>query len=358
MAYHLNFIHPTGWLPYWAAWLWVSLTDDGYLGVSVFFVISGFLITRMMANQEGGLANPYLRDFYSRRVGRLFPLLTLVCLIGAWLIYHAPPETAQYLNCIKAPDVTIGLGHWLAILTFTFNWYVSLLCYHPYQGLQWDILWSLSIEEQFYLFYPLILRKFKKESALIGLSIYFIIFGLVIRCLYVSVYKSVLSYNSFQNFDMIALGCLLYVVWNRFQMKLRAKFWVCLGLCLFGLCLAGLVYIRFSSVSTIWYYWFGRFGIGVGASFFLLGAMSRGWFESNFFKVFALPGKLSYGMYLWHPLVLYFLWNFLKVQNLWIGFISFALATTLVGYISYRFFEMPMNFWVRKQLSGERSKGF
>jgi len=351
MAYHLNFIHPLGTLPVWAADLWIRVSNNGHMGVSVFFVISGFLITRLIACQSEGLWNPNLRDFYTRRVGRIIPLLTLVCLVGAWMIYHAPPLTLQYEQCIKTPDSIMGVAHWLTIATFTFNWYITLFCAHPYLGLQWDILWSLSIEEQFYFFYPLFLRYLKKEAALGAFLIFFVFFGLITRGINIFMYPDILSYNSFQNFDMIALGCLLYLTWARWGNKLRNNTWSCIGLCLFGFSLAVSVYTHIAPGPELWSYWFGRLLIGLGVFAFLLGAMSRNWFESKYLRVFALPGHLSYGMYLLHPLVLYFMWSFLKAQNIWVDFIVFSVITTLIAYGSFRFFEMPMNFWVRKRLN-------
>ena len=354
MAYHLNFMHPLGLLLPWAANLWVKVSNNGHMGVSVFFVISGFLITRLIAQQEEGLWHPNLRKFYVRRVGRIIPLLTVVCLVGVWMIYHAPSQTTPYEHCFKTPEVVIGLAHWLTIATFTFNWYITLFCaQHPYLGLQWDILWSLSIEEQFYFFYPLLLRYLKRETALISFLIFLIFFGLITRGINIFLYPDLLSYNSFQNFDMIALGCLLYLAWARWKKSLQKSVWVCLGLCLSGLSSAVFVYLHVAPGPELWSYWFGRFLLGFGLFMFLLGAMAGNWFESKYLRVFALPGHLSYGMYLLHPLILYLMWDLLKAQNVWLSFIVFTISTTLIAYGSFRFFEMPMNLWVRKRLNPE-----
>lgn len=354
MAYHLSFIHPLGVLPPWAAALWVKASNNGHMGVSVFFVLSGFLITRLIALQREGLWKPDLRSFYSRRVGRLIPLLILICLAGSWLVHHAPPQTEAYQQCLKTPDAVLGPAHWWAIATFTFNWYITFFCaHHPYRGLQWDILWSLSIEEQFYLFYPILLRYLKRESALTGFLFLFIVLGLITRGINIFLYPEELSYNSFQNFDMIALGCLLYLAFQRWGNELRRKTWICGGLCLSGSILVVLIYSHISPVPELWSYWFGRFLLGWGWFIFLLGALSQNWFESKYLKPFALPGRLSYGIYLLHPIVLYFLWDILKAKNVWLSFTIFTLATTLLAYLSFRFFEMPANLWIRKKINPE-----
>lgn len=354
MAYHLNFVQPMGSLSPWATALWIRVSNNGHMGVSVFFVISGFLITRLIARQEEEPWHPNLREFYSRRIGRLIPLLTVVCLAGAWMIYHAPPQTPQYEHCFKTPEAVIGLAHWLTIATFTFNWYITLFCtQHLYMGLQWDILWSLSIEEQFYFFYPLLIRFLKREKDLATILVFLILFGLITRGINIFLYPDLLSYNSFQNFDMIALGCLLYLSSARWGKGLQKNGLLCVGLCLAGLSLAISVYLHISPGPELWSYWFGRFLLGLGLFVFLLGAMAGNWFKSSYLKVLALPGHLSYGMYLLHPLVLYFMWDLLKAQNVWIGFLIFTISTTLIAYVSFKFFEMPMNLWTRKQINPE-----
>ncbi len=351
MAHHFTFIYPLQTLTPEAAGLWNRIANNGHLGVSVFFLISGFLITRLIASQPEGLWDPDFRFFYARRIGRLIPLLTLVCLVGAVLIQYAPP-TSAYQECLKSPDAKLGPAHWLSIATFSFNWYITLFCAkHPYQGLQWDLLWSLSIEEQFYLFYPLLLKGIKKETALIGFLFFFIVFGLVTRGINIFLYPEMLSYNSFQNFDMIALGCLLFVVWNKWSGVIKSCPGFCFFLCCSGLLLGVFIYFHIAPRPELWSYWFGRFLLGVGAFMFLLGAMSERWFETKYLKLLALPGRLSYGMYLLHPLVLYFAWNILRLQSVWVSFLIFVVVTTLVAYGSFKLFEMPMNFWIRKRLS-------
>ena len=68
------------------AYLWYRVWINGYFGVTIFFVVSGFVITRLIASEPGGLFNPDFKEFYIRRIGRIFPLLVLVCLIGIIVI--------------------------------------------------------------------------------------------------------------------------------------------------------------------------------------------------------------------------------------------------------------------------------
>jgi peptidoglycan/LPS O-acetylase OafA/YrhL len=86
--------------------------------------------------------------------------------------------------------------------------------------------------------------------------------------------------------------------------------------------------------------------------FFLLGGLRLDFFESKAWGWLAFPGKLSYGCYLWHPLVLLFLAPWLLRMNFTVALLVFALTTTWVASISYFFFEQPANRWVRKTFGG------
>lgn len=96
--------------------------------------------------------------------------------------------------------------------------------------------------------------------------------------------------------------------------------------------------------------------MNLGTFLFLLGGIHLPVFESKFFLALALPGKVSYGMYLWHGLILYLLWPLLFSVDVLSGFVLYAAGTFLFSYLSYRFYELPMNGWVRKTL-GYAHKG-
>jgi peptidoglycan/LPS O-acetylase OafA/YrhL len=125
-----------------------ALNWNGYEAVFVFFVVSGFLITRR-ALERGALARIDLADFYRRRFARIAP-----CLLALLLVLAAGDR-------LGLPDYRIvhesqSLGRALAAaLTFHLNWYEGRTGYLP-GG--WDVLWSLSIEELFYLAFPLVCR--------------------------------------------------------------------------------------------------------------------------------------------------------------------------------------------------------
>jgi peptidoglycan/LPS O-acetylase OafA/YrhL len=124
----------------------VGWAKGGFLGVDVFFVLSGFLITRLLLEERIVTRAVALGRFYLRRILRLFPALVAVsiaCGIYAW-IWLPHPQAVQAWR-----DV-------LATATYHMNWVQALDRHRPLFGLL-DHAWSLSIEEQFYVLWPLAL---------------------------------------------------------------------------------------------------------------------------------------------------------------------------------------------------------
>jgi len=123
-----------------------AISFNGYEAVFIFFVISGFLIATRIVERDGGLERVDLRRFYRARALRILPLLFLTLAVLSVLallgIDGFAPRGEQSLAGL--------LG---SALSFTFNWYEGRTGWAP---AGWDVLWSLSIEEVFYLGFPLL----------------------------------------------------------------------------------------------------------------------------------------------------------------------------------------------------------
>ncbi|TDW29681.1 acyltransferase family protein [Cryobacterium psychrophilum] len=126
-----------------------DVLPGGFIGVDIFFVISGFLITGLLVSERTRTGRVSLRNFWQRRARRLVPPLVpvlLVCSTAAWLI---------------GGDVLVGLGaQLLGAVTFGYNW-VSIAGNASYFAVDqpelFRNLWSLAVEEQFYVIWPLLL---------------------------------------------------------------------------------------------------------------------------------------------------------------------------------------------------------
>ncbi|MFJ6677560.1 acyltransferase family protein [Microbacterium sp. NPDC091382] len=124
----------------------------GFLGVDVFFVISGFLITTLLMREHEENGRIRLLEFWRRRARRLLPAIAAVVLVSASLAW------------MVGGDVLVGLGSQLAgAATFAYNWVAVAAGSSYFGGLDSSApellrnLWSLAVEEQFYLLWPLLL---------------------------------------------------------------------------------------------------------------------------------------------------------------------------------------------------------
>ena len=135
-----------------------ALGYNGYEAVFVFFVVSGFLITSNALRRSWSLGRIGMRDFYVRRLARIAPcLLVLVAVLSLLDLLRVP----NFL--ILRPDQSLGRAV-LSALGLHLNWYEGHTGYLP---AGWDVLWSLSIEELFYLGFPFVCLLARLRLALL-----------------------------------------------------------------------------------------------------------------------------------------------------------------------------------------------
>ena len=124
--------------PGWGGALGLTL-PFGWMGVQLFFVLSGFLITRILISSKEQPFGAYLRRLYVRRVLRIFPLYYgFLLALGAVYLATALPEPLE--------------RYWPYLATFTWNWTRADAAWE--ESNRFVHLWSLSVEEQFYLVWP------------------------------------------------------------------------------------------------------------------------------------------------------------------------------------------------------------
>ncbi|HEY8681967.1 MAG TPA: acyltransferase, partial [Rhodanobacter sp.] len=143
-------------------WFLSRLNYNGYEAVFVFFVISGFLIAGNALQRWGGLAQIDLRAFYARRFSRIVPCLLVLVAVLAILHLLAVPDYT-----INRPGQSLPSAIW-AVIGLHLNWYEGRTGYLPGN---WDVLWSLSIEEVFYIGFPLACLLTRRRWVLVPLLV-------------------------------------------------------------------------------------------------------------------------------------------------------------------------------------------
>ena len=122
--------------------------SGGYVGVDVFFVISGFVITGVLVRERETRRRTSILNFYGRRARRIIPAATLVIVVTVIAVFH-------YLGPLTGHDTAVD-GQWAALFLANFHFAASetnyLASQRPPSALQ--NYWSLAVEEQFYIVYP------------------------------------------------------------------------------------------------------------------------------------------------------------------------------------------------------------
>lgn len=315
----------------------------GNFGVPVFFLLSAFLITELLLREEDRLGTIHVRSFYVRRILRIWPLYFAV-FYGLVLLTQVIPWTGP-----------TDPRSWLAFTLFAGNWYICLHGWIP--AFPVNPMWSLSVEEQFYIVIPLI-ALFGRRLGLRIVSITLIAVSYITVSWYA--WKGWHGFssqwtNSLVQFQFFAAGTLLSIA-----LKGRNPQWS-LAVRLLGVS-SGIVCLFVSSVylgvqadtpsSNILQAPLGWALVLAGTTLFflsLLGAPAR-----YFPQPIVYLGRISYGLYLLHELAYTLVFHVWKAQlvrlsedvhlSAWTGALGTVIAlsaTILVAHLSYQLYERP-----------------
>ena len=198
----------------------------GYQSVIMFFVISGFLITSLSLQRWGPRLQIPIGAFYRLRAARILPTLLLLLLVSSCLHLAGVTEFVIKPAVATLPRATV------AALGMHVNW---LEGHHGYLPGNWDILWSLSIEESFYLVFPLAALLLRGRWFIVAL-LALIVAGPISR-VHLGDQDPWADYAWLSCTDGLACGCLAALAWQRYRPGSVASRW------LFGFGLAATVLV-------------------------------------------------------------------------------------------------------------------
>ncbi len=258
-----------------------SDNPGGQVGVQIFFIISGYLITILLLQEEAKNNTINLKKFYLRRTIRIFPVYYSLLFVYFLL---------QISNVLS-----FSTASWITSLSYT--------KYLSYKNNDWETghLWSLSVEEQFYLLWPLIFKFFKKKRVIIAFLI--IIFATAIK-----LFTEISDKHIFARADALMWGC-VFAIFNDKLKVIFAKKWV--WILPFATLLVCMLFKRVFHLtdlnSNIIKAFLGSFGLFTNLSICFIILVSI-YYKNNYWYTFlnSKPlnylGILSYSIYIWQQL--------------------------------------------------------
>lgn len=322
-----------------------ALVWNGQTGVQMFFAVSGFLITTTSLRRWGTLSKIRMGGFYLMRFARIAPLL--VMLLAVLSVLHL----AGIGGFVISPQVS-GLGRALvAALTFHIN---LLSAHRGYLPGPWDILWSLSVEEMFYLFFPLACVLFARRKLLVPLLCMFVVLGPFARTHGNQIWREK-SYLG--GMDAIALGCLTALLCSR--VRFSAKM-----LRVIGACGAALLIFILGFSREVYEWGLDSVGLGmtvlaIGTCLVMIAASQSRYKAPRFLGPFLDLGQRSYEVYLTHMFVVLALFHFFlelgkPMLAIPLLFVATVVLSTLLGDVVARLYSEPMNRMIRQRWGGSR----
>ncbi len=313
----------------------------GWMGVDLFFVLSGFLITNILLKTK--FKPKYFRNFWARRILRIFPLYYFSLFI---ILFLLPPLLSKF-------DFSYYHQHQLWFWAYLQNWLYSLEGWPKNHLLHH--FWSLAVEEQFYLFFPLCVYAFRKKTLLLFCGI-MIVSSIVLRYWgasigFVSPFEYVLT---IARMDALLLGAATAILMNMDKgRQYLARYTLPVG------ALSVVYLLVIFALTKNWFIYnpyFAKLGYTIIDVFFVcclvVALMPKNTFVKRFLehKYLCWMGKYSYGLYVYHfPIYcisrVYLLPELTKMLPMPVFFVKLVnavlvtIATIVISYYSYHLLE-------------------
>lgn len=316
----------------------------GFLGVDTFFVISGYLITSLLLKEYDDTGIIKLKSFWIRRLKRLLPaVIVLLMVVG----------TATLL--LKSDNI-IRVKHDITAAIFYVSnwWYIAkdVNYFEQFSFMPLKHLWSLAIEEQFYIFFPVILvtllltikKRYKIGFIFWGVSI--ISLGLMMFIYSINGDHSRVYFGTDTRLQTLLLGVILAFLWPPFKLKNDPPKVVKYVIDSIGSLSFIVLILLFFIINdeTNWIYDGGFYLISILTLFIIASVVHPSTWIAKIFSnpVLVFIGKRSYSLYLWHFAVISFVHSYYVDGQIpvYVYFIDISL-TIIFAELSYRFIETP-----------------
>ena len=305
--------------------------NSGYLGVDLFFIISGFVITNKYFSMEYQNMRSFFSDFIFFRLRRIIPVLLFFIASTSIFVY--------FLDFYYKSTLRVGLFSSIAISNIYL--YLSSLDYFSTESSlnAFTHTWSLGIEEQFYLIFPILLYLIKNKKYSKHLFTALVLTSFILFYIYQNRDPNATYYLIHFRFWQLGIGCLLSIYKDELS-KILYK--IPLNLCIFLLLATFVVNTEYSRNLTL-------ISTTIGAFIIYLSGYKVKSSKLLNNKQLALIGTLSYSIYLWHwPVIALTKWSnasFLNIE-------AQTLLIILLSYFSFKYVEQPF----RKVLPENKSK--
>ena len=328
--------------------------SGGYVGVDVFFVVSGFLITTLLVREYDTTNTISLKNFYARRIRRLLPA-SLVAAIGTLILSRIWLEPLRLDELTQDARAAALFATNIVFAVRESDYLQSALPPSPLQH-----YWSLGVEEQFYIFFPLILlillKLRKKSKTLLTTGLFMITVTSFIACIVMtSAQESIAFYLlPFRAWEL-GIGALLAVLGQKLDFikttNREILGWI-------GLVAILITSFRFDGQTAFP----GHLaGLPVLATILLINSGDNSKFGPS--RVLELQilqwfGSRSYSLYLWHWPLLIVARAANKADLSQVQIVLCILATLVLGELSFRFIEQPIHQVPKPLASANRSLAF